>query len=381
MALPTDQEPEWTVFFEECGIPTEAATIYAKEFTENCLTKNELPDLNMDLLKSMGITAIGHALAILRHAKLKSTAEVVNTPTIKSEYPVFKPPSVAAKLPEIPPEMTHPQFRKFRVDWDVYKQITGLPTNYIANHLYSACCSEVQTSLINTKSNCLSLPENELLDTIQLIVTKQTNPAVHRMNFRRIVQQENETIKEFTVRLRSAAIDCEFSCPSCEADISSPSIKDQFISGLNNDILQTDILAKADKLLKLEEIIRHSEAFEGALRDQPKLLNTPSTVARISDHRRSKLPPPSRKPAHMQCSGCGSKDHGIFGTKSRITSCPAWGKFVIIVRHRIILRMSVEAHPIQPRIAFFLSHTSSTMPIATHSAHSVRETFKKFQQN
>ena len=265
MALRIDQEPEWAAFFEECGIPTEAATTYAKEFKENCLTDNELPDLKMDLLKSLGITAIGHALAILRHAKSKSAIEVVHTPTIKSEYPVFKPPSAAAKLPQIPPDMTHPQFRKFRVDWDVYKQITGLPTQHIANHLYSACCSEVQMSLINTKSNCLSLPEDELLETIQLIVTKQTNPAVHRMNFRKIVQQENETIKEFTVRLRSAAIDCEFSCPSCEADISPPSIKDQFISGLNNEILQTDILAKADKLLKLEDIIRHSEAFEGAL--------------------------------------------------------------------------------------------------------------------
>ena len=90
--------------------------------------------------------------------------------------------------------------------------------------------------------------------------------------------------------LHSAAIECELSCPSCEADISDTSIKDQFVSGLSNEILQTDILAKADKLSKLEDIIKHSEAFEGALRDQAKLLNNPSsTVARISDHRKLKL--------------------------------------------------------------------------------------------
>ena len=209
--------------------------------------------------------------------------------------------------------MTHPQFRKFRVDWGVYKQITGLPTAHVANHLYSACSEEVQTSLISTNIECLTLPEMTLLDTIEAIVTRRTNPAVHRMNFRKVAQQDNETIKEFVVRLRSAAVDCEFACPSCQTDISEVSIKDQFIGGLNNEILQTDILAKADKLLKLEEIIKHGEAFEGALRDQANLLNPSSSISRISDHRRSKLQ--LSKPAHrrQQCSGCGSAEHGIMG--------------------------------------------------------------------
>ena len=70
------------------------------------------------------------------------------------------------------------------------------------------------------------------------------------------------------MRLCSAAIDCAFSCPSCEADISEVSIKDQFLSGLGNEILQTDILAKADKLSTLEDMVKHGEAFEGAIRDQ-----------------------------------------------------------------------------------------------------------------
>ena len=121
MALRLDSEPEWTAFFEEAGIPTQDATTYAKAFTENRLKASELSDLNMDLLKTLGINAIGDALTIIRHAKSKSTVEVQNTSSIKSEFPAFKSPSVAAKLSVIPPDMTHPQFRKFRVDWDVYK--------------------------------------------------------------------------------------------------------------------------------------------------------------------------------------------------------------------------------------------------------------------
>ena len=253
MALQTGSQ--WTAFFEGGGISQEAAADYTKIFTENCLTEQELPDIDKDGLRELGITVYGHVLAILRIAKPKQKKEdassVSSTSSPANNHPMYKPPSVATKLPEIPSDMTHPQFRKFRIDWDVYKQITGLPDEHIANHLYSACCSDVQTSLINTHQDWLKMSEEELLVAIQLIVTKQTNPAVHRINFRKIVQQEGETVKEFTVRLRSAAIDCEFTCPSptCKADISTPSIQDQFISGLNNDVLQTDILAKADLVI------------------------------------------------------------------------------------------------------------------------------------
>ena len=324
MALRLDSEPEWTDFLTEAGIPAEAAAQYSKTFTDNRLRASELPDFNIELLKSLGINVIGDALSIVRHAKSKSTVKVEDASSTK---PAFKAPAAVARLPAIPPDMTHPQFRKFLVDWEVYKQITGLPINHIANHLYSACSNEVQSTLINTNKNCLTLSETQLLEAIESIVTKQTNPAVHRMNFRKVVQQENESIKEFIVRLRSAAVECEFSCPSCEADISDTSIKDQFVGGLSNEILQTDILAKADTLSKLEDIIKHSEAFEGALRDQAKLLNNPSsTIARISDHRKLKLQPSRPASKKRNCSGCGSEEHGMRGMPVRSTHCPAWGK-------------------------------------------------------
>ena len=132
------------------------------------------------------------------------------------------------------------------------------------------------------------------------------------------------------MRLRSSAVDCAFSCPLCEADISEANIKDQFLSGLNNEILQTDMLAKADKLSTLEEMIKHGEAFEGALRDQAQLLNPSSSISRISDHRKSKMQPSKSASRDYRkrtnCNGCGSVEHGIPDTPSRAQECPAWGK-------------------------------------------------------
>ena len=89
------------------------------------------------------------------------------------------------------------------------------------------------------------------------------------MNFGALQQFEHETIQDFEVRLNSASIDCEFSCPNCHYDLSEIHIKDQFIRGLFNDTLQTDILAKANQFKHLQHIV-HAKAFETALSDQSK---------------------------------------------------------------------------------------------------------------
>ena len=57
--------------------------------------------------------------------------------------------------------------------------------------------------------------------------------------------QKTKENQSFLIQLKSAAKDCEFTCPNCNTDLQPNHIKDQFIRGLHNDVLQTDILAKA----------------------------------------------------------------------------------------------------------------------------------------
>ena len=61
----------------------------------------------------------------------------------------------------------------------------------------------------------------------------------------------------YTVQLKSTAIDCKFSCSNCQLDLVPIHVKDQFICGLFNNTLQTDILAKASHLKALEQIIAY----------------------------------------------------------------------------------------------------------------------------
>ena len=73
--------------------------------------------------------------------------------------------------------------------------------------------------------------------------------------FSSITQKDGESIKDFTVCLKSAALDCEFACPSCNFDLLPMNVKDQFRRGLANDILQTNILAKANQLKSSHKVI------------------------------------------------------------------------------------------------------------------------------
>lgn len=81
-------------------------------------------------------------------------------------------------------------------------------------------------------------------------------------------------------------------------------VKDQFIRGVQNDILQIDILAKANLVRSLEDNVKHAEAFEIAVQDQQSLQNLSSNNLMadiISDYKKQKHSQP-KKP----CSDCRS---------------------------------------------------------------------------
>ena len=328
MALLQNTAEAWKIFFHDSGIPEESCTQYADLFIENRITGNSLSELDKQTLVDIGITVLGDRLSILKHVKTVSgsnTASMITNPSLSQQSP-----KISAKLPSALSDMTHPQFRKFRIDWSIYKNITNIATNQISSILYNACSESVQSSIVNTCADFITLCEEDFLNVIERLVTKRSNPAVHRLNFRSIKQNEHESIQEFEVRLRTAAVDCEYTCPDCSHSLSDLNIKDQFISGIYNETLQTDILAKSNQLKSLDAIINHAKSYETAIRDQSELHDKSEAIqaARTSDYKRSKQFNSKRKPSYKPqcCSGCGSTSHGIPGTPDRANTCPAWGK-------------------------------------------------------
>ena len=312
----------WGAFFSKAGIPATESARYAQAFSDNRIP--EPSDITKELLKDMGITVLGDIIQIMKAARGKEE-QGESGPPKKSPISAKAPPVTA---PQLKPDMTHAEFRKFTIDWGVFRKLSNLSREQIPLYIYNACDSSVQNSIINTDGDFFNFNEGDILKLLEKIVTKQSNPSVHRLAFANTSQSDNEPIKDYVVRLKSTAKDCDFSCPNCKFDLQPVNVRDQFIRGIRNSTLQTDILAKADSLKTLEEIQKNAQAFETALHDQSKL-SDPADVMAASGSNFRRYPP--RKSTYQDqsqhsrrsCSGCGSTDHG---QGMRTSVCPAWGK-------------------------------------------------------
>jgi len=212
MALQKDSE--WEAFFCDAGIPTAAAKQYATTFVENRITGDLLPSMVRQFLCDLEITIVGDIMKMLQHSQTAPSSTPDSSSHQTSSLTTGPTSShKSAKLPTIHSEMTHPQFRKFRIDWIVYKQITCVPLSQVPSLLYNTCDDSTQHSIINTIPNFLTLTKDRFLNKIETVVTKKANPTVYRMQFSAITQHENEMVRDYLVRLKSSAQDCEYACP------------------------------------------------------------------------------------------------------------------------------------------------------------------------
>lgn len=279
---------DWQTVFINLGIPEANAATYSTSFAEQQMTEAELTSIDRDLLKECGVSIIAHQLKIMKIAAPVSPNQPSASATTQS---VPEKPRINGKLPQIISNMTKSQFRLFKSDWDIFKELNpALAATQLNVWLYQACDDTVRKTLLETVKDFKTMPESDLLQNIERIVTKHSNPWVHKMKFTDHMQQEGETIQDFVIRLKSLAIDCEFSCPSpdCDYDQTESRVLDQFLKGLRNKQLQADILAKSTSLQTLELTVKHAESFEAAVSDQAIISNDVANVARLSDYQRNK---------------------------------------------------------------------------------------------
>ena len=73
----------------------------------------------------------------------------------------------------------------------------------------------------------------------------------HKILFSSILQSENKSIEKYLIHLKSGVQESNFTCPNCDHDLPSEYIED--IQGIDNDMLQVNMLAKAESLKTLEQ--------------------------------------------------------------------------------------------------------------------------------
>ena len=106
---------------------------------------------------------------------MNSVLLVDNNSAAATYTEIYRPPHSTVKMPTISAEMTHPQFRKLEVDWDVYKKIVNIPATQIPPLLYNACEEEVQSSIVNLVTDFFQLTEEKMLEEIEKIVMQRVS--------------------------------------------------------------------------------------------------------------------------------------------------------------------------------------------------------------
>ena len=149
---------DWECFFIEVGISIDSAKTYVTKFADEKLTIKRLQMLDRSMLKELGVTLMGEAMCILKQAK-EATAQSTRIQAL------------AAKPPNLNIEMTPQQFRKFRIDWDVFTKMTNIPSSQFNIHLYNCADEAVQNAIINTHPNFFTTDPDKLLDMVEALVT------------------------------------------------------------------------------------------------------------------------------------------------------------------------------------------------------------------
>ena len=107
-------------------IPRRSAKTIADEYTKVFIDNRiqETRHLTKDVLKELGLNVIGDKVAISTTAATTEGLQAIASggTNIKNKTH-FKP---KVEFPRIKGQMTTADFRKFKLDWQVYKSITGI---------------------------------------------------------------------------------------------------------------------------------------------------------------------------------------------------------------------------------------------------------------
>ena len=127
---------------------------FATALCQNGTTKNTLVFLHsmqqsdrVKTLQDLGISKLGCALAILGYLDTLSRNARENASNRRndtsSESHQRKLPPVSRPTATL--DMAPQQFRKFRHDWQSFKESYSIPDEMIRNNLYQCCTTDVQT--------------------------------------------------------------------------------------------------------------------------------------------------------------------------------------------------------------------------------------------
>ena len=163
-----------------------SAKVYAQTYSSKGIMRDSMHMLDRTMLKELGIKSMGDVLIILKLAKENPLSPATHV-------------KLTTKPPQLYSEMTPQQFRKFKIDWDVFIKMTNLSDTQMNIQLYNCAEQTVQSSIINTYPEFFNADPRKLLDMLEVLVTMKSNPIVHRISFSSIAQGDSEPVHDYLI--------------------------------------------------------------------------------------------------------------------------------------------------------------------------------------
>jgi hypothetical protein len=345
MALRTDadikSQRDWKKFFStELELDNEIAKKYADVLYDEgycretiChLFNHSTPGVPPPSLLELGIKA-GHCLKMALHFTPDHNA---GNSTSRSTSKIKVP------RPVLTLDVNQVDFDQFCFEWKTYRMHYNITGSDISSQLFYCGNEDVRRRIRIEEPEFITpkkYSEPELLNILKDIVLSKISRIVHIKQFHDLCQKSNEPCTDFLSRLQTKASCCGFACTSCGKSSAIERIKEQFIVGLDNEIVHRAIIKteSVEPGTSLQQLLAEAVTLEQSMKDQETLKRQPEKLFSLDStssckendeevHALTKNYKQSRN--SRPCSGCGNLSHSSFERESK---CPAWGKNVSTV--------------------------------------------------
>ena len=237
--------------------------------------------------------------------QIQSSSEPSHTKTEKPKRPV------------ITTGLSESEWSFFTSKWTRYVRQTRVSGQQLLDELWT--CMDTELEKLAFADNLTATDQESLLQRIKSLAVTTLHPSIHVVNLHQMRQNNEETTKAFSARVRSVAANCNLE-KKCTGSACT-----EIVSYIEETCYHVVMAGLHDQDMKDRAL---TQAMLGAIKDLPTLVNfataeesarKTATKSEISAMNKAKQPPNKRK-----CSHCGQAQHGEFN-KNRISQCKAQG--------------------------------------------------------
>ena len=145
--------------------------------------------------------------------------------------------------------MSESDWSFFLHEWARYTRLTGIKDEILRDELWS--CMEESLRQLAFSEGFVANTEIELISKIKDLAVTTLHPSVHVVALHQMLQQENESIKAFTARVKGTASNCRLvkTCSKVDCDQEVSYLEETcfhvVMSGLIDQNLREKVLTQA----------------------------------------------------------------------------------------------------------------------------------------